>query len=101
VVSRERQRHLERLEGCLKSGLRAADDAAEIEFFRIVAERDPPKKRVRELWIAAGRRGGKDSIASVIAARAAALFSEGDKLRPGERAVVMCLATDKTRRRSS
>ena len=50
---------------------------AEIEFFKIVAERDPPKKRVRELWISAGRRGGKDSVASVIVAHAAALNAPG------------------------
>ena len=41
---------------------------AELAFFRQVAERDPPKERVRELWIVAGRRAGKDSIASLIAA---------------------------------
>jgi hypothetical protein len=68
---------------------------AEIEFFRTVAERDPPKSRVREMWIAVGRRGGKDSVASLIAAYSAALFSESDRLRPGERALVMCLAVDR------
>jgi hypothetical protein len=68
---------------------------AEIEFFRSVAERDPPKKRVRELWVAAGRRAGKDSIASMIAAHAAALFTGQDRLRPGERAMVACVSFDK------
>jgi phage terminase large subunit-like protein len=67
----------------------------EVEFFRSVAERDPPKRRVRELWCVVGRRGGKDSVASVIAAHSAALFSEGHRLRPGERALVMCLAVDR------
>src|SRR3954447_5456150 len=60
----------------------------EVAFFRTVAERDPPKRRVRELWCIVGRRGGKDSVASVIAAHSAALFTEGDRLRPGERALV-------------
>lgn len=69
--------------------------AEEIEFFRTIAERDPPKKRVRELWVIAGRRAGKDSVASAICAHSAALFSEGERLRPGERAVVMCLAVDR------
>lgn len=68
---------------------------AEVEFFRTVADRDPPKTQVRELWIIVGRRGGKDSIASLIAAHSAALFHQSDRLRPGERAVVMCLACDK------
>jgi hypothetical protein len=67
----------------------------EVEFFRTVAERDPPTRRVKELWCVVGRRGGKDSIASAVAAHTAALFSEGDRLRPGERGLVMCLATDR------
>jgi hypothetical protein len=67
----------------------------EVEFFRSVAERDPPKRRVRELWCIVGRRGGKDSVASVIAAHSAALFDQGYRLRPGERALVMCLAVDR------
>ena len=32
----------------------------EREFFRRVAERDPPKGRVKELWTIVGRRGGKE-----------------------------------------
>jgi hypothetical protein len=35
--------------------------------FVSLAEREPPRERVRELWCAIGRRGGKDSIASAIA----------------------------------
>lgn len=68
-------------------------------FFRIVAERDPPKKRVRELWIVAGRRGGKDSIASLIVAHAASLFEDEGRLRPGERALCMALACDRDQAR--
>jgi hypothetical protein len=64
-------------------------------FVQVAGGRAPPKKRVRELWIIAGRRAGKDSIASLIAAYAAALFPHGDRLRPGERAQVMCLACDR------
>jgi hypothetical protein len=70
-------------------------DEAETEFIRTIAERDPPTKQVRELWCIVGRRGGKDSVASVIAAYSAALFSEGHRLRPGERALVACLAVDR------
>jgi hypothetical protein len=70
-----------------------ADDEA--EFFHSIAERDPPKKRVRELWIIAGRRAGKDSIASLIAAHAASTFDQQHRLRPGERALVSCLAYDR------
>ncbi len=66
----------------------------EREFFRRVAERDPPKGRVKELWTIVGRRGGKDSIASVIATYIAA-FGDYSGLRPGEPAYILCLAVDK------
>jgi hypothetical protein len=68
---------------------------SERAFFRTIAERDPPRRRVRELWIIAGRRAGKDSIASVIAAHTAALFNDRGSLRRGERALVACLACDR------
>src|SRR6516164_4638785 len=64
-------------------------------FFRSVADRDPPKKRVKELWVIAGRRSGKDSIASVIAGHSAALFDQGHRMRRGERALCMCLGVDR------
>jgi hypothetical protein len=67
----------------------------ELAFFKTVAERDPPDKPVKELWLIVGRRGGKDSIASVLAAYVAALFDHGGRLRPGERALVLCLAVDR------
>jgi hypothetical protein len=51
------------------------------------------------LWIIAGRRAGKDSVASLIAAHAAALFDQQRKLRPGERAAVLCLACDRDQSR--
>jgi hypothetical protein len=68
-------------------------------FLRAVADRDPPRRRVRELWVIAGRRAGKDSIASVIAAHAAAMFDGRGALRPGERALVQCLACDRDQSR--
>lgn len=74
-------------------GLPMSEDEA--EFFRSIAERDPPARPVREAWFIVGRRGGKDSVASVIAAHSAALFDQRDRLRPGERALVMCLAVDR------
>jgi hypothetical protein len=70
--------------------------AGEKAFLRSVADRDPPTKPVRELWCVIGRGGGKDSIASLIAAYAGALFQRHGKLRPGESASVMCVAVDRT-----
>jgi hypothetical protein len=69
---------------------------AEKAFFRTVANREPPDRRVSELWVIAGRRSGKDSIASVIAAHVAASFEPAGKLRPGEKAVVALLAVDRS-----
>jgi hypothetical protein len=70
--------------------------AEEIEFFKSVAGgREPPAKRVSELVGACARRSGKDSVASLTAAQSAALFDGQDKLRPGERAQVLCLACDR------
>jgi len=66
----------------------------ELVLFRRVAQRDPPGKRVRELWCIVGRRGGKDSIASIIAVEAAR-HADNVALRPGEKAVVACLASDR------
>ena len=68
---------------------------AERVFFRTIAEREPPKRRVRERWCIAGRGAGKDSITSLDIAFSAALFDQQDRLRPGERASVLCLACDR------
>ncbi len=73
------------------------DDDQHRDFAR-VAERDPPARRVRELWCIAGRRSGKDSIASALAA-AAAMNDYRAHLRPGERATVLCLACDRSQAR--
>jgi hypothetical protein len=67
----------------------------ERSFFRTVADRDPPEEPVNEVWIIAGRRAGKDSVASVLAAHVSAMFNDSNRLRPGERGVVLCLACDR------
>ncbi|WP_426442044.1 terminase large subunit domain-containing protein [Bradyrhizobium genosp. P] len=83
-----------------KAVLKAMDalpmSAAEIEFFKSIAgDREPPTRRVSEFVAACARRTGKDAVASVIAAHSAALFDQQDRLRPGERAQVLCLASDR------
>ena len=83
----------------LKGAFALPMTAGETDFFKTVAERDPPKSRVRELWIVAGRRGGKDSIASLIVAHAAALFDGAGTLRPGERPLCLALACDRDQAR--
>jgi hypothetical protein len=83
----------------LKGAFALPMSEAERAFFRTVAERDPPTKPVRELWGVIGRGGGKDSIASLIIAHGATLFDRRDRLRPGERALCMCLACDRDQAR--
>jgi hypothetical protein len=70
-------------------------DDDEQAAFREVAGRAPPKQRVKEFVAVVGRGGGKDATASLIATHAAASFDPKGKLRPGEKAVVMCLACDR------
>lgn len=69
-----------------RSVLKAADalpmTADETAFFKSVAGgREPPSKRVRELWLVVGRRGGKDSVASILATHAAITFNRQDLAR--------------------
>ena len=75
----------------------------ELDFFRQVADREPPQQRVRELWVIGGRRGGR-IVASLIIAYAAAMFDGKRRMiagltlpamRKGERATIFCLARDR------
>ena len=77
--------------GVLKAAFCIPMDAEERKLFHAVAERDSPRQRVRELWVAAGRRAGKDSVASAVMAYFAACvdWRRLGYLRPGE--VATCL----------
>lgn len=69
--------------------------AEELVLFHSVAgDRPPPARRVSELWAIAGRRSGKDAVASAICA-CLATGDYSDRLRPGERAAVLALANDR------
>jgi hypothetical protein len=67
---------------------------SEASFFRSVTDRDPPRKRMREVWIVAGQRSGKGSVVSGVAAHAAASFEPAGRLRPGEVVTVAVCAVD-------
>jgi hypothetical protein len=66
-------------------------DRTERRLFKEVADRSPPSQPVREAWILVGRRGGKDSVAAAIAVTMA-MTDHRAHLRPGEVAVIACLA---------
>ncbi len=96
-----RRRKLGRWRSILKAAFALPMTAAETATFSDLAGgRAPPKRRVRELFIVAGRRAGKDSIASLLATFAATI-EQGHVgfLRPGEQAVVQCLAVDRDQAR--
>lgn len=65
--------------------------------FRRVFHRDPPTAPVRELWLAAGRRAGKDYAAVRLAAYLA-LFNRWH-LSPGEVGTALLLAVDRAQAR--
>jgi hypothetical protein len=66
-------------------------------FDELAGGRAPPKRRVKQLWVMGGRRGGKDSVASLIAAYAASIErAHLGHLRPGEIAFVLCIAADRS-----
>jgi hypothetical protein len=69
----------------------------ELAIFKALAGgREPPGRRVKELWIIAGRRSGKDSMASALGAWTSGIEeSHIGRLRPGEMASVLCIATDR------
>jgi hypothetical protein len=88
-------------DGVLKGAFALPMSPAElITFGELAGGRSPPTKRVRELIVTAGRRAGKDSIASLLATFAATV-EQGHvgRLRPGEMAVVQCLAVDRDQAR--
>ena len=69
------------------------------KFIELAGERKPPAKRVRELWVIAGRRSAKTNTAALIAVYLATIGAETDgllnKLKPGERGVVSLIAVDR------
>jgi len=80
----------------LKAAYALPMNEVEKEFFHSIAGgRDPPTKKVCELWVVGGRRGGKDSVSSLIMAHTAALFSKDRRLRGGEIPLCVALATDR------
>ena len=78
--------------GWLRSGafgLPLDDEEREV-FATIAGDRVPPLKRVRELWVAAGRRSGKSRMAAALAIYFALFVKH--RLGAGERGMVLVLA---------
>ena len=60
---------------------------------------EPPPGPAREAWVVVGRRGGKSLIAAFIGTFLATFRDYSSVLSPGERAVVMILASDRQQAR--
>ena len=83
----------------LKAAFGLELNAAELELFASVAgARQPPSKRVRELWAIVGRRGGKSRMAALIACYLALFVRH--RLSAGERGMVLVLAASVTQSRT-
>lgn len=62
-------------------------------FASVAGDREPPSKRVNELWAVISRRAGKTRIASALATHAAVL--QRHRLAPGETGYVLLIAASK------
>lgn len=67
-------------------------DQERVVFQALTARDSEPLSRVEELWVIAGRRGGKSRAAAVMAIYQAALVDHSKAIVIGERPVVLCLA---------
>ena len=75
-------------------GLKMSEE--ELECFRGCTELDTPfDGRMREAWVLVGRRGGKSSIAALIAVWLACYKDWSEYLRPGERPYVFVISVTK------
>jgi hypothetical protein len=73
-------------------------DAERALFDQMAGGREPPVSRVSELWIIAGRRGGKSRVAGAVSAYLGAFCTH--RLAPGETGTVMALAASKLQART-
>ena len=63
-------------------------------FTKLTAREREPGQRIEELWAVIGRRGGKSRAMATLATYIAGLCDHRDKLAPGERGVLLCIAPD-------
>lgn len=78
----------------------APPEPGDLDRFRGLTGRETwPQTRPRELWVAAGRRGGKTRIAAALAVHRAAFLDYREHLAAGERATCALIATDRQQAR--
>lgn len=84
----------------LKSVFSLSMDEAELSLFKQLTGRETlPVQQVQECWLVCGRRGGKSFIVALIAVFLACFKDYRPYLGPGERGVLMIIATDRKQAR--
>lgn len=68
-------------------------------FTQLTKRETPPAEQVQECWFVVGRRGGKSFIVALIAVFLACFRDYREHLGPGERGVIMVIATDRKQAR--
>jgi hypothetical protein len=75
------------------------DEAQTVLFTSLTGRKAPPDKQVQECWLVVGRRGGKSFVVALVATFLACFRDYGPFLGPGERGVLMIIATDRKQAR--
>ena len=75
-------------------------EEADLLLYKQLTGRDtPPSEQVQECWLVVGRRGGKSFIVALIAVFLACFKDYQPFLGPGERGIIMIIATDRKQSR--
>jgi hypothetical protein len=72
----------------------ALTDEERVTFTALTSRAQEPLQRVDQLGAVVGRRGGKSRATATLATYISGLCDHRDKLVPGERGVVLCIAPD-------
>ena len=74
-------------------------EADRVLFASLTGRQTPPAQPVQEAWLVCGRRGGKSFVVALIAVFLACFKDYRPYLGPGERGVLMIIATDRKQAR--
>lgn len=81
---------------CLKAIFGLKMTAKELKIYqKFTGRKKAPDKPFNEVFLVIGRRGGKTFLSSLVICWLALFKDWKDKLGPGEKGYIMCLATDK------
>jgi len=70
-----------------------------LHFDQVAGGREPPARRVRELWAVCGRRSGKTRMSAAMAVFASCFVDYSDRLSPGETGYCVVIAPSRSQAR--